>query len=156
MFSQNNLAPKGLKDKHTVTRWQTLIWVRSWSADFSGVFRNVNSRINYCGSKWRYRTGSTLVQIMACCLMALSHCMYQYWLTISETSWHLAEGKFTTTKKTVSLTTQCFKTTYSEILLHLTGANELTKQNCWVNRTFRWYLQKPRSPHWPNCPTCRT
>ena len=39
-------------------------------------------------AEWRdmaiYRTGSTLVQVMACCLTAPSHYLNQYWLIITE------------------------------------------------------------------------
>ena len=33
---------------------------------------------------WRHRSGSTLAQVMACCLTAPSHYLNQCWLTISE------------------------------------------------------------------------
>ena len=33
---------------------------------------------------WRHRSGSTLAQVMACCLTALSHYLNQCWLIISE------------------------------------------------------------------------
>ena len=44
---------------------------------------------------WWHRTRSTLAQVMACCLVATSHCLNQSWLIISEVLWHLPEGKFT-------------------------------------------------------------
>ena len=37
---------------------------------------------------WRHRSGSTLAQVMACCLMAPSHYLNQCWLIISEVQWH--------------------------------------------------------------------
>ena len=37
---------------------------------------------------WRQRSGSTLAQVMACCLTALSHHLNQCWLIISEVQWH--------------------------------------------------------------------
>ena len=37
---------------------------------------------------WRQRTGSTLAQVMACCLTAPSHYLNQCWLVISEVQWH--------------------------------------------------------------------
>ena len=40
------------------------------------------------GAIWRQRSGSTLVQVMACCLTAPSHYLNQCWLIISEVSWH--------------------------------------------------------------------
>ena len=44
---------------------------------------------------WRHRSGSTLVQIMVCCLTAPSHYLNQCWLIISEVLWHSPEGNFT-------------------------------------------------------------
>ena len=36
---------------------------------------------------WRQRSGSTLAQVMACCLTAPSHYLNQCWLIISEVQW---------------------------------------------------------------------
>ena len=36
---------------------------------------------------WQQRSGSTLVQVMACCLEAPSHYLNKYWLIISEVQW---------------------------------------------------------------------
>ena len=44
---------------------------------------------------WRQKSGSTLVQVMACCLTAPSHYLNQCWLIISKVSWHSFEGNFT-------------------------------------------------------------
>ena len=40
---------------------------------------------------WHWRSWSTLVQIMACCLTAPSHYLNQCWLIISKVLWHLSE-----------------------------------------------------------------
>ena len=37
---------------------------------------------------WWHRSGSTLAQVMACCLAAPSHYLNQCWLVISKVSWH--------------------------------------------------------------------
>ena len=37
---------------------------------------------------WRKRSGSTLAQVMVCCLMAPSHYLNQCWLIISKVEWH--------------------------------------------------------------------
>ena len=58
--------------KMTVTRRQ---WVNSW----------VNS-LWHSDTIWRQRSGSTLAQVMACCLRALSHYLNQCWLIVSEVS----------------------------------------------------------------------
>ena len=43
---------------------------------------------------WWQRSGSTLAQVMACCLTAPSHYLNQCWLVIYGTHLHLAEGNF--------------------------------------------------------------
>ena len=43
---------------------------------------------------WWHRSGSTLVQVMACCLTAPSHYLNQCWLIISKVLWHSSEGYF--------------------------------------------------------------
>ena len=43
----------------------------------------------------RQRSGSTLAQVMACCLMTPSHYLNQCWLIISKVEWHSSKGKFT-------------------------------------------------------------
>ena len=41
---------------------------------------------------WWQRSGSTLGQVMACCLTAPSHYLNQCWLIISKVLWHSSEG----------------------------------------------------------------
>ena len=41
---------------------------------------------------WCHRSGSTLAQVMACCLMAPSHYLNQCWLIISEVQWLSSEA----------------------------------------------------------------
>ena len=41
---------------------------------------------------WWHKTGSTLAQVMACCLMATSHYLNQCWLIIREVPSHSSEG----------------------------------------------------------------
>ena len=50
-------------------------------------YRYFNS-LGPCDAIWRQKTGSTLAQVMACCLMAPSHYLNQCWLIISEVQWH--------------------------------------------------------------------
>ena len=48
---------------------------------------------------WRHHgTWSTLVQVMACCLMAPSHYLNQCWLIIKGVLWHLSETNFKNTR----------------------------------------------------------
>ena len=41
------------------------------------------------------RSGSTLAQVMDCCVRAPSHYLNQCWLIISKVEWHSSKGKFT-------------------------------------------------------------
>ena len=43
----------------------------------------------------RHRSGSTLAQVMACCLTAPTHYLNKCWLIISKTQLHSSDGKFT-------------------------------------------------------------
>ena len=43
---------------------------------------------------WRHRSGSTLAQVMACCLTAPSHYLNQCWLIISKVLRHSSGGNF--------------------------------------------------------------
>ena len=57
-----------------------LVWVNSlWPSD----------------AKWRHRFGSTLAQVMACCLTAPSHYLNQCWLHMNEVLWYSHESNFT-------------------------------------------------------------
>ena len=40
----------------------------------------------------RQWTGSTLLRLMACCLVAPNHLLNQYWLIASKVTWHSSEG----------------------------------------------------------------
>ena len=44
---------------------------------------------------WWHRFGSTLAQVMACCLSVPSHYRNQCWPSISEVLWHLHDRNFT-------------------------------------------------------------
>ena len=44
---------------------------------------------------WWHRSGSTLAQVMACCLTAPSHYLNQCWLIISKVQWHSSEHNCT-------------------------------------------------------------
>ena len=44
---------------------------------------------------WWHRFGSTLAQVMACCLMAPSHYLNECWLIICKIQSHSSDGSFT-------------------------------------------------------------
>ena len=51
---------------------------------------------------WRQRSGSTLDQVMACCLTVPSHYLNQCWLIISEVQWHSYQGNVTGDASTIN------------------------------------------------------
>ena len=59
---------------------------------FNGI---LNNSLWPSDNIWHGITWSTLVQVMAWCLMAPSHCLNQCWLIISEVLWQPPEGNFT-------------------------------------------------------------
>ena len=64
---------------HYLNQW----WTRSPTSYGINRLHWVNS-LRPSDAIWRHRSGSTLVQVMACCLTALSHYLNQCWLIISK------------------------------------------------------------------------
>ena len=74
---------------------------------------------------WRHKSGSTLAQVMACCLTTPSHYLNQCWLINSKVQWHSSECNFTRyPQPSVTVISLKIKFCYN-----LSGANELTKKN---------------------------
>ena len=67
---------------------------------------------------WHHKTLSTLVQVMACCLTALSHYLHQDWLFITA-------DNFTWNAKDINDWNMLWKSA-NTLLLYLRGINELT------------------------------
>ena len=69
---------------------------KSGSTDYLvGSVVLINTLFNSLGpgdAIWRQRTGSTLAQVMACCLTAPSHYLNQCWLIISKIQLHSSDG----------------------------------------------------------------
>ena len=66
------------------------------------LHRNANPQSSFnslwpCDAIWQYKSGSTLVQVMACCLTAPSHYQGQCWFIIIEAPWHFTLNNFTET-----------------------------------------------------------
>ena len=59
-------------------------------------------RPSNCDTIWRHKFGSTLAQVMACCLMVRSHYLNQCWLIISKVQWHPSECSFTSDNSAIS------------------------------------------------------
>ena len=85
-------------------------------------YRWINS-LRQSDAIWRHRSRSTLIQVMACCLMAPSHYLNQCWLIISKVQGHSSDGNFTRlwVKSGLSL-----KITYVNFHSHRPGDSELS------------------------------
>ena len=72
----------------------------------------------------QHRSGSTLAQVMAWCLMASSHYLSQCWLFISEVQWHPSEGNSSWDASAVSHENK-LEGIYLKFCSNISGANEL-------------------------------
>ena len=61
--------------------WYQLVWLLGCSLKIFFLSFNL---LRLSDAIWRHRSGSTLAQVMACCLMAPSHYLNQCWLIISK------------------------------------------------------------------------
>ena len=74
---------------------------------------------------WRHRSGSTLAQVMACCLTAPSHYLNQCWLFIREVQWQSPEGNFTRNASAINY--------YNQLENHLPKLSFKSPRGQWVN-----------------------
>ena len=65
-----------------------LPYVRVIVFDAQDITRSMLNSSGPTDAIWRWRSWSTLVQVMACCLTAPSHYLNQRWLIISKILWH--------------------------------------------------------------------
>ena len=72
--------------KAMITR---LVWT-SWTP-ISAVPKKAVNSLGPSDAIWWCRSWSTLVQVIACCLMAQSHYLNQCWLIINKVLWHSSE-----------------------------------------------------------------
>ena len=72
---------------------------------------------------WWHKSGSTLAQVIACCLPTPSHYLNQCWLIISGVLWHLPESNFTASGQATILYNE-FKNYTSEIRITTTSPRD--------------------------------
>ena len=86
---------------------------------------------------WRQRSGSTLTQVMACCLTAPSHYLNQCWLIVMKSN-DIHIKAISQEMLEPSITKICLKIKYLKFYENFPGANELTinsRKKCfWI----RW------------------
>ena len=75
---------------------------------------------------WQHKSGSTLAQVMACCLTAPSHYLNQCWLIISKVQWHSSVDNFTTETSAI-YHKDTLKNIHLKFHSNLPGANNTLK-----------------------------
>ena len=85
---------------------------------------------------WQRKSGSTLVQVTACCLTAPSHYLTQHWLHISEVVWYSPEINFTECPSCII----SLKIILLKLRPYLLEASELMIQ--YTLPLCRWYYSK--------------
>ena len=71
----------------------THLYIQDWNPCARSSAKPTNSLASD-SIQW-HGSGSTLARLMAWCLMAPSHHLYQYWLLITTVQWDSSEGSFT-------------------------------------------------------------
>ena len=113
--------------------------------------RITQSRLNLLWSSdiCRHRTGSTLAEVMACCLEATSHYLNQYWLTISKVlGLYSLSGKTSYRKISWSLEAARFGFKLFQSLWNLAGTSAALLPRCLSNFRAIRPLQHPISGLW--------
>ena len=72
---------------------------------------------------WRHRYGSTLYQVVACCLTVPSHYMNKSWFATKKVTWYPPENNFTR---------DSLKSTWIKFISKLSGTNDLMTLGCWL------------------------
>ena len=78
-----------------------------------------------CDAICRHRSGSTLAQVMACCLTAPSHYLNQCWPIINGVLWYSPHNNFTVSTWDISKCYVNLKIIILKLQPHFPGANEL-------------------------------
>ena len=76
--------------------------------------------------------GRTLVQVMACCLMAPSHYLNQCWLIITKEQWHSSDGSFTRDAPAINHSNYFENHLYKILLKSVRGQ--------WVKGPYSWVI----------------
>ena len=86
-----------LQDAHVASWWYTAVTLllTHWGYHSLVLSHRFINSLWPSDAIWWQRTGSTLVQVMACCLTAPSHYLNQCWLSICMVQWHSYEVSFT-------------------------------------------------------------
>ena len=120
-LTQSSLVTTGSIFSKILIEWATYI-ISLWPSD----------------AIWSHRSGSTLAQIMACCLMSPSHYLKQCWFVMNRVLWHYVKSTSPQVLK-ISIDQMNLKCTLETFLTHLPGINELYT-NTLVPWSLWWYM----------------
>ena len=74
---------------------------------------------------WQHRSGSTLAQVMACCLTAPSHYLNQSWLIISTVQWDSSGDNFTWDTSAIELENDSYKIPFKSPMVQWVNHRQL-------------------------------
>ena len=99
--------PTNTHNRHSIRcHWGHGIWCLMWAHSLiykeQVLLPSLTNSLWPSDTIWRQRSGSTLAQVMACCLTAPSHYLNQCWLIISEVQWQSYKGNFTRDASTIN------------------------------------------------------
>ena len=106
---------------------QTQPFIRCFVSSLFCIYWFVLNSLWRSDAIWRHRTGSTLAQVMTCCLTAPNHYLDQCWRIISRIQWHLYPRAILYTKDTsaIAITQISLKFTYLKFYSNLSWVNKL-------------------------------
>ena len=89
--------PSGLDKSLSRIRHQAIISINSEWSIFNWKFVNISNFMPLWPSEaiWPHRSGSTLTQMMASCLIAWNYFLNKYWLIVNGVPWHPPKANLT-------------------------------------------------------------
>ena len=105
-----------------------LIGILSERKQLGPLWHPVVNSLRPSDAIWRQWSGSTLSQVMVCCLTAPSHYLNQCWLIISYVPWHSSEGITIRRSLEIPINETRLKIAFLKTCTDVLGANELTLQ----------------------------
>ena len=82
-------------DRRPNKRLSKQSWGRWFEKHLPPLWRHSNGSLWRSDGIWRHRSWPTLTHVMACCLTAPSHHMFQCWHLTGELLWHSPESRIT-------------------------------------------------------------
>ena len=138
------------RDKPTCIYWWYWSWISKPCQDQVHdweymCIKNISAHRGLMNPIWRQRSGSTLAQVMACCLTAPSHYLNQCWLIIRKVQWYSSEDNLTSHISAINHWNKLENYSYKIPFKSATG-QWLIPHN-WPHPTYLWASMKGMDPY---------